>query len=354
MEATLLVEQKERIPTGHAEDFHPDNQDLRQWIERNFAIYGDIFSANLFGTNVYVISSPEHVEHVLRHNWDNYKKGQAIKRVALLLGSGLSLMVLEVTLRAIFGADYPAIAPFFSFVHDDSARNLQFAQKFAELRNLVLEIVERRRKAARAADEKPADILFRLMQARDPTGKPMPDNQLVNEIMTIVVAGHETTASTLNMTWYLLSQNVKVEKRLSAELETLAAGAFPGIEELPSFSYTRKVIDEALRLYPAGWLLTRRAKKNDRLGDYFVPAGTEIYISPYIIHRRPDLWVDPKSFHPERFDRESPRPNRAAMLPFSIGPRNCIGEFFARTEMQVHLMIVARRIRMRYVERSEE
>src|SRR5574337_441293 len=344
MEATLLVEQKERIPTGHAEDFHPDNQDLRQWIERNFAIYGDIFSANLFGTNVYVISSPEHVEHVLRHNWDNYKKGQAIKRVALLLGSGLmvsegefwkqqrrmiqpafthgfvslfytmmkninqtllekwdraaeqnecvnvtsdlSLMVLEVTLRAIFGADYPAIAPFFSFVHDDSARNLQFAQKFAELRNLVLEIVERRRKAARAADEKPADILFRLMQARDPTGKPMPDNQLVNEIMTIVIAGHETTASTLNMTWYLLSQNVKVEKRLAAELETLAAGAFPGIEELPSFSYTRKVIDEALRLYPAGWLLTRRAKKNDRLGDYFIPAGTEIYISPYILHRR--------------------------------------------------------------------
>src|SRR5574337_259676 len=412
MEATLLVEQKERIPTGHAEDFHPDNQDLRKWIERNFAIYGDIFSANLFGTNVYVISSPEHVEHVLRHNWENYKKGQAIKRVALLLGSGLmvsegefwkqqrrmiqpafthgfvssfytimkninhtllekwtraaeqkecvnvtsdlSLMVLEVTLRAIFGADYPAIAPFFCIVHDNPNRNLEFAQKFAELRNLVFDIIARRRNAARAADEKPADMLFRLMQARDPTGKPMPDNQLVNEIMTIVVAGHETTASTLNMTWYLLSQNVKVEKRLSAELETLAGGAFPGIENLPSFSYTRKVIDEALRLYPAGWLLTRRAKKNDRLGDYFVPAGTEIYISPYIIHRRPDLWVDPKSFHPERFDRESPRPNRAAMLPFSIGPRNCIGEFFARTEMQVHLMIVARRIRMRYVERSEE
>jgi len=405
----MLIEQKERIPAGPVEDFNYNDQDLLQWMERNFAIYGDIFKANVFGTNVYVVSLPEHAEHVLRHNWENYKKGQAIKRVALLLGSGLmvsegefwkqqrrmvqpafthgfvsgfygvmkdrnqallekwnlaakrnecvnltsdlSLMVLEVTLRAIFGADYPAIAPFFSIVHDDPARNLQFAQKFTELRNLVLEIVERRRNRVGATDDEAADILGRLMQARDPTGKPMPDNQLVNEIMTIVVAGHETTASTLNMTWWLLSQNVKVERRLAAELEILAADAFPGIEDLPAFSYTRGVIDEALRLYPAGWLLTRRAKKDDRLGDYFVPAGTEIYISPYMIHRHPDFWVDPRSFRPERFDRESPRQKRsAAMLPFSAGPRNCIGEFFARTEMQVHLMIVARRIRMRYTQ----
>ena len=103
----------------------------------------------------------------------------------------------------------------------------------------------------------------------------MPDGQLVSEIMTLIVAGHETTASTLNWAWYLLSENSAVEEKLSSELDTLAGSDFPDLNDLPKFTYTRNVIEETLRLYPAGWLMTRRALKDDQLGDYFVPAGTE-------------------------------------------------------------------------------
>ena len=121
----------------------------------------------------------------------------------------------------------------------------------------------------------------------------MPDSQVVKEAMTIIVTGHETTASTLNMIWYLLSQNREVEMRLSAELSDLTSSRFPDMEAMANFAYTRLVIDEALRLYPPGWLMTRKAIEEDYLGEYYVPAGTEVYISPYVIQRHPDLWLEP-------------------------------------------------------------
>jgi cytochrome P450 len=103
-----------------------------------------------------------------------------------------------------------------------------------------------------------------------------------------------------------------------------------------------------MRLYPPGWLMTRKALKDDRLGDYFVPAGTEIYISPYLIQRHPQLWEAPDSFNPDRFSAgEAPLRHPLAMLPFSAGPRNCIGEYLARIEMQIHLMLIAARLRLR-------
>jgi cytochrome P450 len=402
----MLTEQRQRIPRGPPDGFDP-GQDLLAWITDNFKSYGDIYCTTIFGKNAYVISSPQYAQHVLRNNWTNYKKGLAIKRVAMLLGNGLmvsegefwkkqrrmvqpafnrdvvasfydvmtttnldllekweaaaqkgepvnvtsdvSLMVLEVILRAIFGVDYPVVAPFFNILHDDPSRNLGFAQKFADLGRIVVQVVERRRSGPTEC----ADILGILMEARDQSGKLMSDDQLIAEIKTIIVAGHETTASTLNLIWYLVSQNPEVERRLSTELYNLDATRMPGIEVLAKFTYARMVIDEALRLYPAGWLMTRRAKQDDKLGEYFVPAGTEIYISPYIIHRHPDLWADPTSFRPDRFLFTDLREKRsAAMLPFSIGPRNCIGEFFARTEMQVHLIMIARRVRLRYFEKD--
>jgi cytochrome P450 len=105
-----------------------------------------------------------------------------------------------------------------------------------------------------------------------------------------------------------------------------------------------------MRLYPAGWLLTRKALRNDQLGEYFVPAGTEIYVSPYFIQRNPDLWEEPDRFNPERFHPDNAkRRHRLATVPFSAGPRNCVGEHFARMEMQLHLMTIARSLRLRYV-----
>ena len=374
-----------------------------------FKRFGDTYKASIYGTSVYVTRDPEYAQHVLRENWQNYTKGQAIKRVALLLGNGLmvsegefwktqrrmiqpafhrkaigaltkvittsnlallrrweqaahekvsvnvtgdvSRMVLEVVLISIFGPNYEQIAPHFNILSEKSARNMEFAQVFGSLGKIVLQLAAQRRKEKITS----ADILGMLMEACDQrSGQAMPDRQLVNEIKTLIVAGHETTASTLNWTWYLLSQHPEVEEKLSSELDNLLGSEIPNVDDLRKLAYTRKVIDETLRLYPAGWLLTRRALKDDQLGDYFVPAGTEIYISPYFIHRHPDLWEDPDRFNPDRFapDHLQGRPP-LAMLAFSTGPRNCIGEFFARIEMQIHLMTIAKRLRLRFVETTQ-
>jgi cytochrome P450 len=179
----------------------------------------------------------------------------------------------------------------------------------------------------------------------------MSGGQLANEVKTLIVAGHETTASTLNWTWYLLSQHPDIEARLTSELERLMGSDVPVWTELPKFTYARSVIEEALRLYPAGWLLTRKAMKDDRLGEYFVPAGTEIYVPVFYIQRHPALWPNPSRFDPDRFAPEKAQPaHPLAMLPFSAGPRNCIGEPLARLEMQFHVMMIARRLSLSYSE----
>jgi len=163
----------------------------------------------------------------------------------------------------------------------------------------------------------------------------MQDRQLIDEILTLIVAGHDTTASTLNWTWYLISQHPEVEQRLSNELNYLTT--FSELDDLPRFVYTRQIIDEAMRLYPAGWLLTRKALRDDRLGEYFVPAGTEIYVPPYFIQRHPDLWEEPDRFNPDRFRPEnSQHRHRLATIPFSAGPRNCIGALFVVPEEVIY------------------
>lgn len=394
-----------RTPPGPV-DKYDTTQDLLVWMSEQFRRYGDIYKASAYGTSVYVISTPEYAEHVLLKNWQNYRKGQAIKRIALLLGNGImvsegdfwvrqrrmlqpafhrkviseltgviqtanatllnkwadaakqrtsvnvthdiSLMVLEVVLMSLFGSDYQQVAPHFSILSEESARDVQFAQSFGLLGKIVIQIANQRRKENRIG----TDILGMLMQARDRQGgEAMSDRQLAREIMTLVVAGHETTASVLNWIWYLLSQHAAVDDKLASELKGLPEHGFPDIDGLPRFIVTRQVIEEAMRLYPPGWLMTRKALKDDELGEYFVPAGTEIYIAPYLIQRHPALWENPDLFDPGRFGPDQSQIRHPlAMLPFSAGPRNCIGEFFARIEMQIHLMVVARRLRLRYTE----
>ena len=349
-----------RIPDGPDEKYDP-SVDLLTWLETNFARFGDLYRASIYGTNAYVVSDPDLADHVLRVNWQNYKKGQAIKRIGFLLGNGLmvseadlwkrqrrmiqpafheralttltsvilaqnlallnqweqaasrkqsvnitssiSSSILKITLMSIFGEDYEQVATKFNIVSDEHARTMHFAESFRPLRKTVLEITLQRR----ARNVSGADFLGMLMEARDEnTGQPMSDAQLVNEIVTLVVAGHETTASTLNWAWYLLSQHPEVEEKLALELASLPPNTLPRLNQLPQFPYTHQVIEETLRLYPAGWLMTRRAKKDDRLGKFFVPAGTEIYIAPYLIQRNPVLWRQPSRFNPDRFATTSP------------------------------------------------
>ena len=252
-------------------------------------------------------------------------------------------------MRAMFGEDYPRVLSPSKSCMMSQHEACVLRKRSRRTRQVVVELVERRLRTKSEG----RDILGLLMNARGQDGNSMPVNQVVKEAMTIIVVGHEATASTLNMIWYLLSQNQEVEMRLPAELSGLMSSKFPDMEALANFAYTRLVIDEVLRLYPPGWLMTRRAIEDDYLGEYYVPAGTEVCISPYVIQRHPDLRLEPESFHPERFKSTDVREKRsAAMLPFSADPRNCIGEVIARTEMQVHLLTVASHIRLAYVKRA--
>ncbi len=384
-----------KIPPGPADKYN-SAEDLFQWMNENFLLYGDIYKASVFGSDVYVVSDPEYCERILRWNWQNYPRaGQVVKRIALLLGNGLiasngefwasqrrmiqpaftksaignfinimtsansellekwqlaamrrqtvnvtqdiSFMVLAITLRAIFGDDYATAAPLFKILVEKPERDFQFAQLFRPLGNNIIEIASGRRRAGKVA----ADILGVMMEARDrERGQLMTDSQLASEVMTLVVAGHETTAGLLNWMWYLLSKHPEVQTRLGSELERFPVRENPDMEELPRYAYTRQVIDEALRLYPPLWLMTRRALSDDRLGEFLVPAGTEIYISPYLIQRSSRFWELPDHFDPDRMssDNRSDKPE-LALCPFGAGPRNCIGELFARVEIQFHLMM---------------
>jgi cytochrome P450 len=206
--------------------------------------------------------------------------------------------------------------------------------------------VERRRRENLRRD----DIVSLLLDARDrQSGEPMSDRQLMDEIMTLIIAGHETTASSLNWLWYLLAENPEADARVGAE--AVAGGdAEPAYERLNTFPYARRAIDEALRLYPPGWLLTRRALVAAEIGGYALPAGTDVLVSPYLIQRHPDWWTAPDRFDPDRFlpERNAAR-NRFVYLPFGLGPRACIGEHLALVEMHAHVVMLARRFRLTLV-----
>jgi cytochrome P450 len=392
-----------RVPPSVGREYRAGD-DLLDWMGSQFSIFGDIYKASLYGTSAYVIRNVEFAYRVLVEKWQNYVKGQIIERVALLLGNGLmvsegefwkrqrrmiqplfnyktfgpltkmiaavnlrllskwqlaarrnesvnvtrdvSAMALEVVLRFIFGNDYEEAGSNFDILTKEQVRNMAFARSFRLLGKFILQLIDRRRKDAAAS----TDALGMLMQARDPqSGHLMNDQELIDEILTMIVAGHETKASTLNWTWYLISQHPEVEQKLSNELHDLPA--ISELDDLPRFLYTRQIIDEAIRLYPAGWLLTRKALHDDWLGEYLVPAGTEVYISIYAIQRHPDLWEEPDRFNPDRFRSDhSKHRHRLATMPFSAGPRNCIGQLFARVEMQVHLLAIAKCLRLQYVQ----
>ncbi len=391
------------LPPGPGECYNA-TEDLLEWMCRNFERYGDIYQSSLYGERVYVINSPQAADHVLLRNWRNYpRKGQAVKRIALSLGNGLissngdvwarqrrmiqpafrresiraffdafmrvsaallakwesaarlgagvdvtldvSLAVLEATLVCIFGSDYDRIAPHFALIADES-RNLEFAQNCIDLGKLVAQVAADRRR--RGVDDD--DMLGQMMRAQDRAGgRPMSDAELARHGMTLVIAGHETTASVLNWTWYLLARHPEVETRLGVEIDSLLGDEPLCFESLTDFVYLRQIIEEALRTYPPLWLMTRKALDADCLGGYFVPPGTAIYISPYLLQRHPRYWEDPDRFDPGRFAPAASQDRHPlATCPFGAGPRNCIGESFARVEMQVHLLLIARVLRLRH------
>jgi cytochrome P450 len=197
------------------------------------------------------------------------------------------------------------------------------------------------------------DLLSMLIQARDEEGDGtgMTDEQLHDEMMTIFFAGHETTANALTWTWYLLSQNPEVEAKLHREVDGVLQGCLPVVEDYPKLSYTEMVLAESMRLYPPAWLIGRQALNDYQIDGYFIPARSNLLISPYLMHRNEKYFSDPLKFDPERWrpeERES-RP-KFSYFPFGGGPRICIGEHFAWMEGVLVIATVAQRWKMRLVE----
>jgi cytochrome P450 len=178
----------------------------------------------------------------------------------------------------------------------------------------------------------------------------MTDRQLRDEVMTMLLAGHETTSLALSWTYYLLSQHPEIERAIADEVDCVVGAGRPGFAHLDRLIGARRAIEESLRLYPPAWGFSRRALGDDELGGYRVRKGSLVFLIPFVVHRRPKLWPDPDRFDPDRFtpDREAARP-RFAYLPFGGGPRGCIGANFAMVEAQLIVAGIARRYRIEVV-----
>lgn len=225
--------------------------------------------------------------------------------------------------------------------------NRAFHHSNAVSDRLVYGMIRERR--ADGADR--GDLLSMLMAARDEeTGEAMDDTELRNELLTMLNAGHETTSNALSWTFYLLALNPEAERKLQAELSEVLDGRLPGVEDLPKLPYNRMVLEESMRLFPPAWILGRQAIAGDELGPYRIPAGAGLLMSPFVIHRDPELWEAPLHFRPERFRPEAAasRP-KYAYFPFGGGPHLCIGNLFALTEAQLLLATIAQRFTLRLV-----
>lgn len=203
--------------------------------------------------------------------------------------------------------------------------------------------------AARSnADQQPEDLLARLIAARDEeTGGGMSAAEVRDQVVTIFMAGHETTAVALTWTWYLLSQHPAAEAKLHAELDSVLGSRPPRHDDLANLPYTRMVIEESMRLYPPAHTLARQAIAADEVLRSRVPAGATVLIVPWLLHRKSAIWPQPDRFVPERFsaERTAARP-RFAYIPFGAGPRICIGAAFAMTEAMLILAMIAQRYRL--------
>lgn len=222
--------------------------------------------------------------------------------------------------------------------------NRRFVAAVRTLDDAIFALIRARRRTPDMHD----DLLAMLMAARDAeTGEGMTDRQLRDEIITFLIAGHETVASALVWAWYLLSLHPAVERTLHTEIDGALADRTPTMDDLSRLPYTAMMVDETLRLYPPSWISTRRTIHEDAIDGRRIPANALIVMSPYVTHRRAACWPNPEGFDPERFTPQAvaARP-RFAYFPFGGGPHLCIGNTFALVESQLIVATVAQRYRL--------
>jgi cytochrome P450 len=221
--------------------------------------------------------------------------------------------------------------------------NVRYRQAVAEMDDAIYSLIRQRRNQTESAN----DLLSMLMEARDEeTGQQMDDKLLRDEVATLMLAGHETTANALSWTWMLLAQHPEVRQKLQAELQQLQ-GRLPTIEDIRSLHYTNQVVKESMRLYPPVSIFGREAARDCTIGDYEIPQGTVIMISQWVMHRHPKYFDNPEAFQPERwteeFEKQLPR---GVYIPFGDGPRICIGKGFAQMEAVLLLATIAQRFEL--------
>lgn len=229
--------------------------------------------------------------------------------------------------------------------------NIRFRKAMETLDEIIYRLIAERRQSIARGEAQPRDLLGLLMDAQDDdTGARMPDEQVRNEVMTFMFGGHETVASGLAWSLYLLSKHPVVARRMRDELTAVLDGRDPALEDVGKLEYGAQVVKESLRLYPPVWLISRTPVEDDEVGGFLIPKGSMVLLSAFIAHRHPDFWDNPEGFDPDRFtpERSEGRP-RHAWIPFSGGPRKCIGDYFGQLEMQIVLSMILARFRVELV-----
>jgi cytochrome P450 len=377
------------------------------------AEYGDAVRFRIGPKTLYFFNHPDHARHVLADNVGNYRKGIGLTEARRVLGDGLltsegerwrqqrravqpafrreriagftdvivaetqtlldrldahvgrgtvdlaaemTRFTLRVLGRVLLNADlgrFPGLGAAFDVAQD------QAMFEMVTLGAVPLWLPLARNRRFRAARRQLAEIVSELVAERgDPAGDDVIGllirsglGGLHDELVTILLAGHETTASTLSWTWYLLSGHPEAERLMRTECASVLSDRDPVQEDLHRLRYTTMAIQEAMRLYPPVWALPRRAIGPDEIGGYRVPPGADVMISPYTLHRHPGYWDNPGTFDPHRFDPAATGPgHRYAYIPFGAGPRVCVGSHIGMLEAVLVAAMVARRFRLRLPE----
>jgi cytochrome P450 len=273
-------------------------------------------------------------------------------------------LTLQIVARTLFGADVTRDAvddigqSFDAIVAEIAVRfrrpfripdavptpgNVRYRRGVRRLDRLVFGLIEQGRRSGEAR----ADLLSLLLAARDEDGTGMNERQLRDEVVTLFLAGHETTAIALSWMWYLLSRHPESRRALEAEIDAVLGERAPSAADLPRLPYTEAVVMESMRLYPPAYVLGREAVEPLEIGGYPVTRGTTVYLSPWVLHRDPRYFDSPEAFRPERWlEGLAKRLPRYAYIPFGGGPRLCIGQPFAMMEAVLITAAVARRFRL--------
>jgi cytochrome P450 len=283
--------------------------------------------------------------------WErSYAEGQPVD-----IAREMAVFTLTVTTRALFGVNLgDEVNTIGEWVNQAAAKfekpsTPQVQESSREVRAIVERIVRQRQENF----EDRGDLLSSMIVAQD-EGARLDFRQLCDEVMTLLIAGYETTANALTWTWYLLSQHPWAVERLREEARQVLGDRPPTAADLEAMPFTRMALDESLRMFPPAWVLGRKALGEDEIGGYRVAAGTIMAICVYTVHRHPAFWEEPDTFNPLRFHPEADlRRHRYAYIPFGAGPRQCIGNNFGLLEACLAMACVAQRFELRMAPGSQ-